>query len=220
CEYRQITKQGEWKWVLSRGVVVAWNERGRPAAIVGTTSDITARKEAEEQAWRNAHMDTLTGLPNRRLLRDRLEAEIHKAQRSRESLALLFIDLDGFKQVNDLLGHDAGDVLLGEVARRLKGCVRESDIVARLGGDEFTVVLTGLDEADHIEFVCEKILVTLAAPFRLGNERAYVTASIGVAVSPSDADSADVLMRKADQAMYVAKQAGKNQFSYFTREMD
>jgi diguanylate cyclase (GGDEF)-like protein/PAS domain S-box-containing protein len=220
AEYRQATKQGEWKWVLSRGVIVAWNERGKPVAIVGTTSDITARKEAEEQAWRHAHMDTLTGLPNRRLLRDRLEAEIRKAQRSHETLALLFIDLDGFKQINDLLGHDAGDILLREVARRLKECVRESDVVARFGGDEFTVVLTGLNETDHIEFVCEKILVTLARPFTLGNEKGYVTGSIGIAVSPLDATSADELMRKADQAMYAAKQAGKNQFSYFTREMD
>jgi diguanylate cyclase (GGDEF)-like protein/PAS domain S-box-containing protein len=220
CEYRQATKQGQWKWVLSRGVIVAWNERGKPVAIVGTTSDISARKEGEELAWRHANMDSLTGLPNRRLLRDMLEAEIRKAQRSLETLAVLFIDLDGFKQVNDLLGHDAGDLLLGEVAHRLKACVRGSDIVARFGGDEFTVVLTGLNEAYHIEFVCEKILGALAHPFALGNEKGYVTGSIGVAVSPFDASSADELMRKADQAMYAAKQAGKNQFSYFTREMD
>jgi len=220
CEYRQATKQGEWKWVLSRGVIVAWNEHGKPIAIVGTTSDISARKASEEQAWRHAHMDTLTGLPNRRLLRERLGAEICKIRRSHETLALLFIDLDGFKQVNDVLGHEAGDLLLADVAHRLKDCVRESDIVARLGGDEFTIVLTGLNEAYHIEFVCEKVLLALARPFSLGNEKGYVTGSIGVAVSPFDATSADELMRKADQAMYAAKQAGKNQFSYFTREMD
>lgn len=220
CEYRQATKQGQWKWVLSRGVIVAWDERGKPLAMVGTTSDITPRKEAEEQAWRHAHIDVLTGLPNRRLLRDRLEAEVRNVRRSHETLALLFIDLDGFKQVNDLLGHDAGDALLSEVARRLRECVRESDIVARLGGDEFTVVLTGLNEAYHIEFICEKILLALARPVTLGNEKAYITGSIGIAVSPFDAESAEELMRKADQAMYAAKQAGKNQFSYFTREMD
>ncbi|WP_175424664.1 sensor domain-containing protein [Pseudoduganella umbonata] len=220
CEYRQATKQGQWRWVLSRGVIVAWSERGKPVAIVGTTSDITARKEAEEQAWRHANLDILTGLPNRRLLRDRLEAAIHETHRLHQTLALLFVDLDGFKQVNDLLGHDAGDLLLCEVARRLKECVRESDIVARLGGDEFTIVLTGLDEAYHIEFVSEKILLALALPFTLGNEKGYVTGSLGIAVSPFDATSADELMRKADQAMYAAKQAGKNQFSYFTREMD
>jgi diguanylate cyclase (GGDEF)-like protein len=206
--------------VLTRGVIVARNERNNPTKMIGTTSDISARKEAEEQAWQHAHMDTLTGLPNRRLLRDRLAIEIRKAQRSHETLALLFIDLDGFKQVNDLLGHDAGDLLLKNVAQRLKACVRESDIVARLGGDEFTVVLTGLIDASPIEFLCAKILIMLSGPFSLGNESGYITGSIGVAVSPQDASSPDELLRKADQAMYAAKQAGKNRFSYFTREMD
>lgn len=220
CEYRQATKQGQWKWVLSRGVIVAWNERGKPIAIVGTTSDITARKESEALAWRHANMDTLTSLPNRRMLRERLEGDIRKAQRSHETLALLFIDLDGFKQVNDLLGHDAGDLLLGEVAHRLKSCVRKSDFVARFGGDEFVVVLTGLDEAYHIEFISEKILSALANPYFLGNGKGYVTGSIGIAICPFDAGSSDELIRKADQAMYAAKQGGKNQFRYFTREMD
>jgi diguanylate cyclase (GGDEF)-like protein/PAS domain S-box-containing protein len=219
-EFRLATRSGEWKWVLSRGVVVAWDERGRPIAMAGTTSDITARKESDELVWRHANLDELTGLPNRRLFRDRLEAEMRKVQRSGNQLALLFIDLDGFKQVNDLHGHDAGDMLLMEAGNRIQGCVRETDVVARLGGDEFTVVLTGLDSLDHVEFVCQKILTSLASPFFLGNEAGYVSGSIGVAVSPIDAATADELMRKADQAMYAAKDAGKNRFSYFTQEMD
>jgi len=220
CEFRLITKDREWKWVSARGIIVEWDRRGNPAAMTGTISDVTARKESEEQIWRHANLDPLTGLPNRRMFRDRLEAEVRKAYRGSNELALLFLDLDGFKQVNDLFGHEAGDMLLAEVALRIKACVRETDIIARLGGDEFTVVLTDLNDREHVEFVCQKIICSLAQSFRIGNDHAYVTASIGVALYPVDSMAADELSRKADQAMYAAKAAGKNQFCYFTRAMD
>ena len=220
CEYRLKAKDGSWKWIWSRGVVIDRDQHGQPLIMTGTLTDITAKKESEELVWRHANLDALTGLPNRRSFRDRLDAEVRKAYRNNNQLALLFIDLDGFKQVNDLFGHDAGDLLLMEASHRITTCVRETDIVARLGGDEFTIVLTDLDDPNHVQFVCQKILSKLTQPFRIRNDFAYVTGSIGLTVYPYDGATSEDLIRKADQAMYAAKGAGKNQFSYFTREMD
>jgi diguanylate cyclase (GGDEF)-like protein/PAS domain S-box-containing protein len=220
CEFRLKESEGRWKWVFGRGVVVEWDRSGVPTAMTGTISDITARKESEEQIWRYANIDPLTELPNRRMFRDQLDTEIRKAHRGGTELAVLFLDIDGFKQVNDLFGHEAGDQLLIMAASRLKGCVRESDIVARLGGDEFTVVLSDLNYKGHLEFLCEKILSALAQPFNIGANSAHVTASIGIALYPVDGLEANELGRKADHAMYAAKATGKNQFSYFTRSMD
>jgi diguanylate cyclase (GGDEF)-like protein len=220
CEFRLKGSEDSWKWVLGRGVVVEWDRNGVPIAMTGTISDITARKESDEQIWRHANIDPLTELPNRRMFRDQLDTEIRKAHRSARELALLFLDMDGFKEVNDLFGHEAGDQLLAMAASRLKACVRESDIVARLGGDEFTVVLGGLDYKGHLEFLCEKLLTVLAQPFKIGANFAHVTASIGIAMYPGDGLEGNELSRKADHAMYAAKAAGKNQFCYFTRAMD
>ena len=218
-EHRLRAKDGSWKWVLARGTVVERDEQGKPLRMIGTISDITAKKASDDRVWRHANFDALTGLPNRRLFRDRLDQEVKKAHRSGLRMALLFIDLDRFKEVNDLLGHDAGDQLLKLAAKRLCDCVRESDTVARLGGDEFTVILTELDDVAHVEQIAQKLLTRLTEAFRLGNEVAYVSGSIGITMYPADADEAEELIRNADQAMYAAKSAGRNQFSYFTRSM-
>ena len=220
CEYRVRCKDGSWKWLHSRGVLVERSASGKPLRVTGLIADITARKEADERVWHLANFDPLTGLPNRRLFRDRLTHEVANAQRRDCAFALLFIDLDRFKQVNDFFGHDAGDALLVQAARRIKQCVRDSDTVARLGGDEFTIILGDLRNIDHIEQLVQKLLDTLALPFSMGQEKAFLSGSVGIAVYPDDARSAEELIRKADQAMYAAKNAGKNQFSYFTREMD
>jgi diguanylate cyclase (GGDEF)-like protein/PAS domain S-box-containing protein len=220
CEYRLRDKEGAWRWVWARGVIVERDDEGKPLTMTGTLSDITVRKESSDLAWRHANLDALTGLPNRRLFRERLDIELARLNRSRHSLALLFIDLDGFKQVNDLYGHDAGDLLLMEVAHRVQSCIRQTDTVARLGGDEFTVMLTELDDLPHVEIVCQKILASLSESFHVGKDVAYISGSIGVALYPLDTKSADELIRKADQAMYAAKYSGKNQFHYFTKEMD
>jgi diguanylate cyclase (GGDEF)-like protein/PAS domain S-box-containing protein len=220
CEYRLRAWNGRWKWVLSRGVVVSRNEYGEPLLMTGMILDITERKESDELIWRHANLDALTGLPNRRYFREQLDGEVRKAARTGSKNALLFLDLDGFKQVNDLYGHDAGDLLLVEAGHRIQHCVRGTDIVARLGGDEFTVLITGLDTESHIEPVCRKILDSMAQPFRIGNDFAFVSASVGIALSPMDARSSEELLRMADKAMYAAKAGGKNQFSYFTRDMD
>lgn len=220
CEYRIRARDGSWRWVFSRAVVVARDEHGKPTAMTGTITDVTAKRESEEVIWRHANLDPLTELPNRRHFLDNIETELRRAPRSAAGNALLFIDLDGFKQVNDLFGHDAGDLLLMETAHRIQHTIRETDCLARLGGDEFTVLLKDLHDAPRVEFVCQAILAALSRPFVLGNESAYVSASIGVAFSPMDAVTADELLRKADTAMYSAKSAGKDQFCYFAQSMD
>jgi diguanylate cyclase (GGDEF)-like protein/PAS domain S-box-containing protein len=192
----------------------------------GFTSDITQRKRTEatirqfnEKLERRAHYDALTGLPNRALFRDRLEQEMRHASASGHGMALLFIDLDRFKEVNDLLGHDAGDALLAHAARRIGHCLRPGDTVARLGGDEFTVILTETAEVGHAEQVAQKIIDVLRAPFRIGIEQANISASIGITLYPGDGDHPEELMRNADHAMYRAKGAGRNRLAFFEPAM-
>ncbi|WP_192804837.1 putative bifunctional diguanylate cyclase/phosphodiesterase [Noviherbaspirillum aerium] len=215
CEYRVRCKDGTWKWVMARGAVIARGGDGLAVRMAGTTVDIST----EQETLRRANFDALTGLPNRALFRDRLDYEVVNSRRSGKLLALMFIDLDRFKEVNDLLGHDAGDDLLKQTATRIRSCVRETDTVARLGGDEFTVILTDLDGRAHVETIAEKILDALGRPYLLGQEEIHVSGSIGITLHPGDAQEPERLVRNADQAMYVAKNAGRNQFSFFTRSM-
>ena len=182
-------------------------------------TDITERVSYKKQLEQQATRDALTGLANRTLFRDRIEQGIRQSRRSGHAVVLLFIDLDGFKEVNDTLGHQRGDELLKEVAARLLHCVRDTDTVARLGGDEFVIILPELEDMAFVEPLCTSILESLGAPFQLGSDRAYVTASIGIAAYPADADDADALLVRAEQAMYASKAEGKSTFRYFTPEM-
>jgi diguanylate cyclase (GGDEF)-like protein/PAS domain S-box-containing protein len=192
---------------------------GKVLRRIAMSSDITEKKRTEETIWRQANYDSLTELPNRRLFRDRLQQELLKAQRGNLYVALLFVDLDRFKEVNDSLGHHSGDLLLIEAARRVCDCVRTTDTVARLGGDEFTVIMSELADTDRVGEVAQAMLRALAEPFVLGAESAYVSASIGITIFPSDADNVESLLKHADQAMYAAKEQGRNRFSYFTASM-
>ncbi len=215
-EHRVRCKDGSWKWVLSRGMVINRDAQGQPLRMIGTHTDITDRKAAEALIRQQAFFDTLTGLPNRRMLRDRLEQEIKRCKRDTQQLAILFIDLDHFKEVNDTLGHGNGDLLLVEAARRIEACVREADTVARMGGDEFTVILTEVADAHRLEPTLQKILRAVEQVFQLGNEQVFVSASIGITLYPLDAREMEDLFKNADQALYVAKGAGRNRFSFFT----
>jgi len=215
-EHRVRCKDGSWKWMLSRGMVISRDPCGLPLRMIGTHTDITERKKSQALIWQQAHFDTLTGLPNRNMLRDRMAQEIKKSKRDGLQLAVLFIDLDHFKEVNDALGHNSGDRLLMEAARRISDCVRESDTVARMGGDEFAVILTELLDASSLERILQKILQALEGVFQLDEEQAFVSASIGVTMYPLDASEIESLFKNADQALYAAKGAGRNRFSFFT----
>lgn len=187
--------------------------------LVAFVRDITERKKTEELIWRQANFDPLTGLPNRHMLQDRLDREIKKTQRTGLQMAIMFIDLDRFKEVNDTLGHSMGDILLKEAANRLASCVRAADTVARFGGDEFVMVVGDLLETSHVERIAQEILLKVATPFQLENEVTYISASIGITMYPVDAASIDALLKNADQAMYLAKNSGRNRYSFFTSSM-
>ena len=193
--------------------------RGQVEALAGVARNVTKRKASEEKHRRRAQYDDLTGLPNRQLFRDRLAHEIKRADRIGLPLALMFVDLDGFKEVNDHLGHAAGDELLRQGADRIRACVRDSDTVARLGGDEFTVVLTEIKNMPHVDLLAQHILDELARSFIIDGHEITISGSIGIALYPQDANRPTELLLHADQAMYAVKHGGRNRFCYFTDEM-
>ena len=216
--------QGElWNRRKNGDLYVAWMSihtvRGDGLRRISLFSDITERKQTDELAWRHANFDLLTQLPNRRLFFDRLEHDIMHAQRDSSRLALLFIDLDHFKQVNDMQGHAMGDALLVETAQRLSASVSEVDTVARLGGDEFAIILSEFAHPQDIERVAICLVDAMRQPFDLDGQITHITASIGIVVYPDDGLDAHSLLRNADQAMHAAKGQGRNSFSYFTAAM-
>jgi len=209
-EHRLRCKDGSWKWVLSRGMVVSRDEAGVPLRLIGTVSDISERKAAEERIHHLAQHDPLTDLPNRALFADRLQQALALAEREDRRLAVLYLDLDEFKPVNDSFGHGVGDELLKEVARRLQSCVRSSDTVGRIGGDEFVVLLPDLHGDGDAKQVAEKILAAINHPFLLTSHNLVISASIGISLFPDHGRDALELARNADQAMYRAKGDGRN----------
>lgn len=217
-EITNLRKNGE-TYIVSLSVKAIRDELGEISHFVQVFSDITEKKKSERLIWHQANFDALTNLANRHMLQDRLQQEILKAKRDGLQLALLVIDLDRFKEINDTLGHDIGDILLMEAARRISSCVRASDTVARLGGDEFVILLAGLEELDCVERIARSLVSCLVEPFILNDEYAYISASIGIALYPNDAEEIEDLLKHADQAMYSSKNAGRNRHSYFASEM-
>ena len=225
-EYRVRCRNGHYIWIFGRGMVVNRDEHGQPKRMIGTHTDITQRKSMEEQVRQFAFNDALTGLPNRRLLHDRFDRAMSSSKRSGDYCGLILLDLDKFKPLNDEHGHEAGDLLLVEVARRLKDSVREIDTVARIGGDEFVVLLVELgtthDAAQHNALqVAEKIRISIAAPYqlKLGGRPARMikhrcTTSMGLVIFTANGSSKDELLRLADTRMYAAKESGRNRVVY------
>ncbi|RCV86858.1 diguanylate cyclase [Billgrantia montanilacus] len=219
----QSTYRGKLSHIFSSGhgerfeylLAPVLDEYQNTEATVCISRDVTEREIAEEKIWHNAHHDLLTGLPNRRLFLDRLEQEVKHAKRSSLSLAVLFMDLDGFKEVNDSFGHEVGDRLLSEVADRITGCVREADTVARLGGDEFTVILTGAGQRKGAGIVAQTINNALSRPFKIDQQHVQISVSIGITFYPQDASTPVELLEAADRAMYKAKKSGTNRVCFF-----
>ena len=197
-----------------------YDDNGQPQNYMGIFTDVTAIKQNQKRLEHIAHYDVLTQLPNRVLLADRLQQAIIHADRNENSLAVLFVDLDGFKEVNDLYGHDVGDQLLMKIAEKMQQSLRAEDTLARLGGDEFVAVLVDLDSPQACEPILERVLLSVSEPILIDGSLVKVSASIGVALYPNDLSDADLLIRHADQAMYQAKQEGKNRFRFFDVDQD
>ena len=197
-----------------------YDARGNVAGVIGLVRDITERKAAEQQIEYQAYHDALTGLANRRLFQEHLTLALALAQRRSRLVAVLFLDLDHFKLVNDSLGHSVGDALLKQVASRLKSSVREGDTVARVGGDEFTIVLQELAHREDAALVAQKVLRCIAQPVEVSGHRLYVTTSIGITLFPDDGEDAETLLKNADNAMYRAKAEGRNTYQMSTQEMN
>jgi len=197
-----------------------YDAKGNIAGVIGLIRDITERKTAEQQIEYQAYHDALTGLANRRLFQEHLTLALALAQRRQRLVAVLFLDLDHFKIVNDSLGHSIGDALLKIVAARLKAAVREGDTVARVGGDEFTIVLQELGARSDAGVVAQKVLHTIAEPVEINGHRLYVTTSIGITLFPDDGDDAETLLKNADNAMYRAKAEGRNTYQMSTQELN
>ena len=230
--WRSLGSEGRWEgecWNQRNGgegyaqhlsLVAISDENGSVTQYAAVLSDITKRKQDEERILYQANFDALTGLPNRTLFLDRLIQSMANCDRPMRKVALLFIDLDGFKLVNDTLGHDVGDQMLKEAARRLVACVRNGDTVARLGGDEFTVIMPDLKDMSSPPVVAQRVLDSLTKAFHLKNQEFFVSASIGITVYPDDGENANDLLRNADTAMYRVKDHGKAHYQFFTTDMN
>jgi diguanylate cyclase (GGDEF)-like protein/PAS domain S-box-containing protein len=220
-EFRMRHQDGHWLWIQAAGAVVSHDPvTQKPLRLCGTLQDITERKEQEERILHQAHFDLLTGLPNRFLALDRLSQLINEARRTKKRVAVLFLDLDDFKKINDTLGHETGDKLLGEAASRLQSVVRDTDTVGRLGGDEFIVLIGGLSEPSLVQHVADALCNKFTEAFAIDNRELVLTASIGISVYPDDGENLSELLRNADTAMYHSKALGRNTYSYFTDEMN
>jgi diguanylate cyclase (GGDEF)-like protein/PAS domain S-box-containing protein len=230
-QYRIVLPDNSERFIFNQGEIIA-DDNGAPQLMMGTVQDITKQKEVENEARYLTFYDQLTGLANNMLFTDRIEQSMIKAQRNEELLALIFLDLDRFKRINDTLGHQIGDLLLKEVAERLSNCIRKSDAISRieeegadycisrLGGDEFTILLTDIKKPDDAANVARRILESIEPPFIFGGNEVYTTASVGISIFPIDGEDTYTLMKNADTAMYHAKEKGRNNYQFYQQSLN
>ncbi|MFT0531647.1 EAL domain-containing protein [Castellaniella hirudinis] len=211
-------KSGE-EYIEKLTINTSYNDDGSVNCRIGLFSDVTEKRRREASIWHQAHYDHLTQLPNRQMFHANLQRSIQASKESGRPFALVFLDLDFFKEVNDTFGHDEGDELLRLVSRRLMGCVRGSDLVARLGGDEFTLIIQNLGKVEDVMPICDKVLKAVAQPYVLNTTTVHISASVGVTFYPRDGEDAVALLKHADLAMYAAKDLGRNQYALFSADM-
>jgi len=218
-EFRIQMRSGEYICVETRMNSIL-NESGYLQKLVLVMRDITERKKSEQMIYHLAYHDSLTELPNRRLFMDRLRKEVKQAKQFQSQMAILFLDIDRFKYINDSWGHEIGDFILTETAQRIKKCIRSNDLVARLGGDEFTVMLTNFVSTKEVELIAGRIHASFKEPIRMGAQLYHISCSLGIALFPSDGRNADELLKRADMALYAVKDQGRNGYSFFHPDME
>lgn len=214
CDLRMMHKNGKWVWVQTRGKVIKWSTDHKPLHMFGTHQDITLRKQDEEKIYQQANYDLLTGLATRLLGEARLSLTIDMAKRNHKRVGILFIDLNKFKNVNDQYGHEAGDCLLKEVARRIRSCIRISDTASRIGGDEFIVTLAELNKKEDVSRVVKAIIHDLSLPIIINKLSIIIGISIGISIYPDDSQDQKKLIKLADNAMYEIKKTGKSDYRF------
>lgn len=217
-EFRLRHKNGTYRWIQARAIPT-FDDQNRVSRLTGVHIDVSKRVDAESRAKYLAYHDSLTDLPNRLLFNDRVDHAIAQAKRNKKRLSILFFDLDRFKQINDSLGHPAGDRVLRQVAVRLRQAVREEDTLARLGGDEFAVLIENVELAQSLSVVAQKLLACFKAPFEEGKHNFYLNASIGISIYPRDGETTAILLKNADAAMYKAKNSGRGRYQLYTEEL-
>ena len=201
------------EWSL---ISVVKDNHGNTTHYIDVMRDITERIRYEERIKYQAYHDTLTGLPNRLLFYDRLSVALSNAKRSKGILAVIFLDIDGFKPINDTFGHDVGDILLQSITKRLINCIRQGDTAARIGGDEFTLILPQIMHKEEVDEIARRLIDTLKESYLINKHNLYITASVGISFYPDDGEDMQTLMKKADIAMYSAKEKGKNNYQFYT----
>lgn len=219
-QFRIVDAQGNPHWMATRGQAVTRDAEGTARLVCGLHTEISRRRQAEADILQLAYFDTLTGLANRTMLQEKLSQMIAVASRARQRLAVLFVDLDKFKVVNDTLGHEAGDLLLRQVAERLRAQVRDGDVVARIGGDEFVIVLSQVTQDDQPARAARRLIDALADPVLVFGHEAHVSPSIGISVFPDDGRDVATLLKNADTAMYRVKEQGRNSYRFYTAAMN